>query len=371
MSSKVYFASLRSNSKKNNLSNKIRKLFDQGGLESVIKNGDQTAIKIHFGEKGNNGYINPIFVRQIVEKIKDQGGKPFLTDTNTLYTGSRTNSVDHLVTAIENGFAYSVVNAPIIIADGLFSKNSMDVEVDLKNFDKVKIAGEIYNSNSMIVMSHCKGHGVAGFGGAIKNLAMGCATAAGKQIQHSDTKPEVDIQKCIGCGICINWCPQNSIEINEENRAQINYEECIGCAECTTACNYRAVKVQWETNNDVFLEKMAEYAYGSIKNKKSKVGYINFVMNVTPLCDCVPFSDAPIVRDIGVLASLDPVALDKACYDLINNEAPLPNSQVDIKLKPGEDKFKHIHNKVNPAYIFEYAEKIGLGTRNYELIEIK
>lgn len=279
--------------------------------------------------------------------------------------------MDHLVTAIENGFAYSVVGAPVIIADGLFSKNVMDVEIKKKNFNTVKIAGEIYNSNAMVVLSHCKGHELAGFGGAIKNLAMGCATAAGKQMQHSDVKPEVNSEKCIGCGICVNWCPKDAISMNKERKAEIDLEECFGCGECTTACNQRAIKVQWKSNTDVFLEKMAEYAYGAVKNKKNKVGYINFVMNVTPLCDCVPWSDAPIVRDIGVLASLDPVAIDKACYDLINSEMPLPNSRVSKDIKPGQDKFKHMHKNVNASYIFSYAEEIGLGTKEYDLIEVK
>ncbi len=371
MSSKVYFVNLRSNSKRNNLSNKIRRLFDKAGMNEAISEGDQTAVKIHFGEKGNNGYIHPVFVRQIVDKIKEYGGKPFLTDTNTLYTGSRTNSVDHLVTAIENGFAYSVVGAPIIIADGLFSKNVIDVEVNQKNCETVKIAGEIYNSQSMIVLSHCKGHGLAGFGGTIKNLAMGCATASGKQVQHSDVKPQVNIEKCIGCGICTKWCPKDAISLKDNDKAEISISDCIGCGECTTACPKRAIKVRWETKTDVFQEKMAEYALGAVKNKIGKVAYMNFVINVTPLCDCVPWSDAPIVRDIGVLASTDPVAIDKAAFDLINKEMPLPNSEVDYNVKPGEDKFKHMHKDVDVNHIFEYGAEIGLGSKEYELIEIK
>lgn len=371
MSSKVYFVNLRSNSQKSNLSNKIKRLFDKAGLDETIKDGDQTAVKIHFGEKGNHGYIHPVFVRQIVDKIKENGGNPFLTDTNTLYTGSRTNSVNHLITAIENGFAYSVVGAPTIIADGLFSKNVVDVEINKKNFDGVKIAGEIYNSTGMIVLSHCKGHGLAGFGGAIKNLAMGCATASGKQMQHSDAKPKVDIDKCIGCGVCTKWCPKDTIKVGENKKAEIDFVDCIGCGECTTACNLRAIEVQWETDKNVFQEKLAEYALGAVQNKEGKVGYMNFVMNVTPLCDCVPWSDAPIVRDIGVLASMDPVALDKACFDLINNEMPLPNSEASQDLEPGNDKFMHIHKGIDVNHIFSYSEEIGLGFKEYELIEIK
>ncbi|MFT9495134.1 DUF362 domain-containing protein [Anaerosolibacter sp.] len=369
MASKVYFMNLRSSSKNTNISTKIRKLFDKAGMGEVLHQGDHTAVKLHFGEKGNNAFIHPIFVRQVVDKIKENGGQPFLTDTNTLYSGSRTNSVDHLTTAIENGFAYAVVGAPIIIADGLFSKNSIDVPVNQKNFKHVKIAGDIHNANAMIVLSHFKGHEMAGFGGTIKNLAMGCASAAGKQIQHSDAKPEIIDKHCIGCSICAKWCPVDSISI-QSGKTTIDLEKCIGCGECTTVCHKRAIKVQWKTSTDVFLEKMAEYALGAVNNKKGKVAYMNFVMNVTPLCDCVPWSDTPIVRDIGILASLDPVAIDRASFDLVNNQHGNHDSNLTCNHEPGKDKFRGLHEGTNAAYILEYGEKIGLGSNRYELISI-
>ena len=370
MKSKVYFINMRSTSKNTNLSMKLRKLFDKAQFGERIHEGDQTAIKLHFGEKGNNAFIHPVFVRQIVDKVKEKGGQPFLTDTNTLYTGSRTNSVDHIVTAIENGFAYSVVGAPIIIADGLFSKNSIDVEVNQKNFKTVKIATDIYNANGMIVLSHFKGHGMAGFGGSIKNLAMGCASAAGKQIQHSDAKPEVIDKDCIGCKICEKWCPVDAISV-QSKKSVIDLERCIGCGECTTACNKRAIKVQWKTNTEAFLEKMAEYALGAVQNKQEKVAYINFVMNVTPLCDCVPWSDVPIVQDVGILASFDPVAIDRASYDLVNQQIGHAHSELRCNHGKGEDKFKGLHEGIDASYVLTYGEQIGLGSNQYELISVE
>lgn len=354
--SKVYFCDLYSNSHSKNLFNRLRQLFDVGGFGEFIDKKSLVAIKLHFGEKGNFTYMHPVAVRQIVDKVKECGGKPFLTDTNTLYTGSRTNSVDHITSAIENGFAYSVVNAPIVIADGIYGRNSEEVKIDKKHFESVKIGGEIYNASSMIVMSHFKGHENAGFGGAIKNLAMGCATAAGKQMQHSDVKPQVKEEKCIGCSICAKSCPTSAITI-ENKKAVIDYELCYGCGECTTVCPTRAIKVQWETDGTTFLEKMAEYAYGAVKNKQGKTGYISFVMNVTPLCDCVGFSGKPLSQDVGIFASTDPVALDKACYDAVCNTM-------------GHDVFKHAHPDVEATKIIDYAEEIGLGSQDYELIKL-
>lgn len=354
--SKVYFADYYSVSKKENLSQKLRKLFDKAGFGEKIDKNNFVAVKLHFGEKGNITYMHPVNVRQIVDKVKEMGGKPFLVDTNTLYSGSRTNSIDHIQSAIENGFSYSVVNAPIIIADGLYSKNSVDVKVGLKHFDEVKIGGEIYNADAMIVLSHFKGHGEAGFGGCLKNLAMGCATAPGKQMQHSDVSPQINKDMCIGCRRCFEACRVKAIKMVDK-KAEIDDEICYGCGECATICPTRAVSIEWDTDSDIFVEKMAEYAYGAVKNKKGKVGYITFVTNITPLCDCVGFSARPIAQDIGVLASEDPVALERACLDLVIEAT-------------GYNPFEKEHPHVRAERIIEYAEELGMGIQNYELIKI-
>ena len=368
MSSKVYFVNLRARSEKENKVNKIQKLFDAAGFKDLISKDDLTAIKVHFGEKGNDGYVNPVFARQIVDKVKQAGGNPFVTDTNTLYIGSRHNAVNHSITAIEHGFNYAVVGAPVIIADGLKSQNIVDIEINKKQFKSVKIAGDIVNADSMIVISHFKGHPLAGFGGAIKNLAMGCAPFAGKKDQHSP-RPIIMAENCIGCGKCITICPGKAITL-EDKKAQIDQGLCEGCCECITLCSSRAIEIDWATEIVPFMEKMTEYAYGAVKGKENKIGYINFLINITPDCDCFPFSDTAIVPDIGILASTDPIALDKASYDLVNKQQGFEHTQLCENLESGKDKFKGINAHTQGLIQLEYGEQLGIGTMNYELIEI-
>lgn len=368
MTAEVYFANLRSKSERDNTSTKIRKLFDKANIKGIIGKDELAAVKMHFGEKGNDAYISPLYVRQIVDKIKEAGGKPFLTDSNTLYRGSRSNAVDHITTAIENGFAYSVVGAPIIIADGLRSKNSVEVEINKKNFHKVKLALDIVDSDCMVVLSHFKGHEMAGFGGVIKNLAMGCASPSGKQQQHSRIKPRAG-KRCVGCGNCVCWCPVNAISISEK-KAQMNPDLCIGCGECISACPIRAISPNWDTEISDFLERMTEYAYGVHKVKKGKIAYINFVMNVSPNCDCCGWADAPIVPDVGILASFDPVAIDQASFNLVNKQHGFHNSELKCNHEPGKDKFKGMRSNIDAEIQTIYGEKLGMGTRQYEIINI-
>ncbi len=362
MPAKVYFIKSGSKNIKDNNINKLKKIYDKSGFGKYFKKDDITAIKVHFGEKGNDTYVSPLYVRAIVDKLKQNDVKPFITDTNTLYKGSRANSVDHLITAIENGFAYSVVNAPLIIADGIKSRNVKEVHINKKHFKTVKIANEIYDADSMVVISHFKGHGMAGFGGAIKNLAMGCANNVGKMQQHT-MRPIVSSQGCIGCGICVDNCPVDAIQLIEK-KAEISHEKCIGCGECLSYCPEKTITIDWKTDLTSFMERMSEYALGAVKSfKGKKIIYINLVINVTPLCDCVPWSDLPIVNDIGILASKDPVALDKACYDLVK-KAKGRDGKTDY------DKFTNEHKNTKPLIQINYAETIGLGKKEYEIIEL-
>ncbi len=367
MVNKVYFTDFMSRSSEDNKINKVKRLFEAAGFGKFMGQNDLTAVKLHFGEVGNDSYINPVFVRQVVEKIRENGAKPFLTDTNTLYYGSRHNSVDHMETAVLHGFDYAVVGAPVIIADGLMGDNWQNVEINLKHFKKVKIAGDIDKSDSMIVMSHFKGHGMSGFGGALKNLAMGCASSKGKVEQHECAKPLIN-ELCTGCGICVEVCPVSAMEL-ENQKSVIDYDECIGCNNCVDNCSVSAIDLDWNKMEN-FMENLVEYAYGAVKNKKDKVGYINFLMNITPDCDCLPWSDRPIVPDIGILASLDPVALDAASYDLINQQKGFKNSLLHIHHGEGEDKFTGVWNNVDGHVQIKYGEKIGLGSAEYKLINI-
>lgn len=369
MPSKVYFTDMRATHKLN-LIDKVGKLIAEAGLNQIVAPKDLVAVKLHFGEKGNTGYIRPQFIRKIVDEIKKSGGKPFLTDANTLYVGSRSNAVDHLQTAIENGFAYAVVDAPLVIADGLNGKDYINVPVNLKHCKEVKIGSAVALADVLIAVTHFKGHEAAGYGGAIKNVGMGCGSRAGKQIMHSDMLPRVKQEKCKACSRCHQWCPTGAIAVGELKMAVVDEKLCIGCGECTVTCPHGAIGVNWRNNQkDALQEKMVEYTAGVIKNKKGKTGFITFLNNITPDCDCFNFSDAPVVRDIGILASLDPVALDQACIDLVNRERGLPGSKLEGR-EEATDKFAALYPDIDWARQLEYGEEIGLGSREYDLIKI-
>jgi uncharacterized Fe-S center protein len=365
--SEVFFSDMRT---KQGLSmlDKVENLFVKAGFVNLIKAKDLVALKLHFGEKGNTAFIRPQYIRRVVDKVLECGGRPFITDANTLYVGSRANAVDHLKTAVENGFAYSVVGAPLIIADGLNGKEYVNVKVKLRHFQNVKIASAAYHADSMLVISHFKGHEIAGFGGAIKNVGMGLGSRSGKQQMHSDLRPKVTGEKCIGCAKCTNWCPANAITV-QHHLAKIDEKKCMGCGECTVTCLEHAIAINWISDPDTFQEKMVEYAAGVTKDKKGKIGYISFVINVTPDCDCCGWSDAPIVNDVGIVASTDPVALDQACVDMVNKQKPLLNSRLDGYVGV-EDKFGGVHPMIDWSVQLRYAEEIGLGTREYTLNKV-
>ena len=368
MSSDVYFINLRA-SMKENLFKKLGRLLEAADLPGVVDKRDLVAIKLHFGEKGNTAFIRPIFIREIVQKIKEVGGKPFVTDANTLYAGTRGDSVNHTITAIQNGFSYSVVDAPIIIADGLMGRSQTGVPIQQKHVDTAYIGSEIVNADTLISVAHFKGHDLTGFGGALKNMGMGCASRAGKLVQHSGIAPKVKRKKCIGCGECINHCSQSAISLAEE-KATIDPEKCIGCGECILVCPQMAIQVQFGKSIPDFMEKMVEYAMGVLKNKQDKSLFVNFITNVSPACDCWPVADAPIVRDIGILASTDPVAIDQASVDLVNKEPALPDSCMNDGREAGSDKFRTLYPKTDWTIQLAYAEHLGLGSREYKIVQI-
>lgn len=363
----VFFTNLRT---KNDISllDKLEKLFDKAGMKGIVAKNDLVAIKLHFGELGNMAYIRPPYVRRMVEKTKKLGGRPFLTDSNTLYRGSRGNAVDHLETAVANGFAYAVVGAPLVIADGLTGKDYVKVPIQGEHFKEVHIGAAAVHADAMIVMTHFKGHELTGLGGALKNIGMGFGSRSGKQQMHSDVMPSVDDQRCKACKKCSKWCPVNAIEV-EGKLAVIDHATCYGCGECAVTCPHGAIAISWKTTPRACQEKMAEYALGAVAGKEGKVGYISFVMDISPQCDCYAFNDIPIAPDIGILASMDPVALDQACTDLVNQADAVRGSMIE-HVHPGEDKFRTVHPAVDWRFQLEHAEKIGLGERAYRLIEV-
>jgi uncharacterized Fe-S center protein len=369
MKSKVFFTNLRTTPQQN-IFKKIDKLILKAKMKNSIAGGDLVAVKLHFGEKGNTSYVKPIYLRKIVDKIREWGGKPFLTDTNTLYSGSRKESVSHIETAIGNGFDYSVVNAPIIIADGLRGKSYEMVRIDRKWYQEVDIASEIYNADSLIAVTHVKCHELSGIGGVIKNIGMGCASLKGKLNQHSNVKPFVVADKCTGCLRCIQWCPAEGAIIRVEKKVNIVSEVCIGCGECILPCRDGAIKIKWDADTASMQEKMVEHVYAALQNKKGKYAFISFLTQISPACDCYPASDTAVVGDIGILASKDPVAIDQAAADLINKQTGNRDSKLKTNFEPGEDKFRGVYPEIDWTVQLKYGEEIGLGTREYELIEV-
>jgi len=373
MASKVFFIDLRATFRENFIA-KLERLMREAGMMETFSERDLVAIKLHFGESGNTAYIRPVFIRKVVETIKSSGGIPFLTDANTLYAGSRGDSPHHLETAVQNGFAYSVTGAPVIIADGLRGQSHSAVTINRKHFEKAYIGTEIEQADSLISVAHFKGHELSGFGGAIKNLGMGCASRRGKLAQHSTLSPSVKSKRCSGCGECAEHCASKAIFMTENKqksgKAEIDEKKCSGCGECILICPNSAVDIQWNQAIPVFLENIVEYTLGVLKGKKGKAFCINFLTDISPACDCYPANDAPIVRNIGVLASSDPVAADQASVDLVNSEAALPGTCLTENTSPGQDKFKGIYPNVDWTIQLDYAEKIGIGTRSYELVKL-
>ncbi len=325
----------------------------RSGAPDFIERGDWCAVKMHFGERGNDGFIRPEYVRPVLKMIRSRKAKPFLTDTCTIYHGPRNNAIGHLEVAAEHGFTQTKLQAPVIIADGMRGTEYGDVEIEGRYFKKVKIANGILESDSMMVLSHFKGHLLAGFGGAIKNLGMGCGARIGKFEMHSAATPTLDGAKCIACGACVEACAHGAAKMGAD-KAAIDPSLCVGCGECVVACPTGALSVTWSEGAQKVQERMVEYALGAAKCLRTF--YVNFLNHITPNCDCMSKKEESLVPDIGILASSDPVAIDQACFDLV--------------LKSGGDVFETAHPGVDGRVQLARAAELGLGAREYDLVQL-
>ncbi|MBP5638012.1 MAG: DUF362 domain-containing protein [Victivallales bacterium] len=367
--SKVYFTNLRTKAFGKSLLDKLTDLMRAAGMSTIDFNEKYTAIKIHFGEYGNLAFLRPNFARAVADEVKHLGGRPFLTDCNTLYVGSRKNALDHIETAYQNGFNPYNTGCHIIIADGL--KGTDDVAVPVPNGELVKnarIGRAIMDADIVISLAHFKGHEMTGFGGAIKNLGMGCGSRAGKMDQHCDAKPQVNPSKCIGCGSCAKACAHGG-PTRVGKKMHIDHDKCVGCGQCIGACPKDAIEPNFASEPGSLDKKMAEYALAVIHGRPNF--HINIVMDVSPNCDCHGENDAAIVPNVGMFASFDPVALDQACVDAVNAQPVIPNSSLGCKKHDGHDNLSDSQPATNWRAQLDHAQKIGIGTREYELIEVK
>lgn len=370
--SKVYFTDFHATPNEN-LLQKLRRLLKTAGFEDIDFTDKYAAIKIHFGELGNLAFLRPNYARVVADYVRELGGKPFLTDCNTLYVGSRKNALDHMDTAYLNGFSPMQTGCHVIIGDGLKGSDEALVPIDLPYVKEAKIGRAIMDADVFISLSHFKGHEEAGFGGAMKNIGMGCGSRAGKMEQHCDGKPFVKQKSCIGCGACRKICAHGAPVI-ENGKATIDHDRCVGCGRCLAICPKNAIKPSYQDSVKLLNYKMAEYAYAVLKDRPTF--HATLICDVSPFCDCHSENDVPIIPDVGMLASFDPVALDQACVDLCNQMPVVAGSRLDQHLKEyGEHDHNHEHFHMNHPdaeweTCLEHAEEIGVGTRAYTLIRI-
>ena len=367
MASKVYFTDFCTGNSES-LPQKLARLILSAGIDQIDFQNKFVAIKIHFGELGNMAHLRPGYARVLVDIIKDLGGKPFLTDANTMYVGSRKNALDHIETAYLNGFTPYSTGCHVIIADGL--KGTDDVAVPVEGGEYVKkawIGRAIMDADIIISLNHFKGHEEAGFGGAIKNLGMGSGSNEGKRDMHSNGRPMVDAEKCIGCGTCAQYCAHEGPQM-DGNVMKINWSNCMGCGRCVDVCPVKAIYHNDHEAVRMLNYKMAEYTKAVLDGRPHF--HISLVRDVSPYCDCHAENDLPIVPDVGMFASFDPVALDLACADAVNAQSVNPGSKLDKANRPDLDNLTGSFPHTNWRSQIAHAKKIGLGEDTYELVNI-
>ncbi len=370
--SEVYYTNLRSRPGRS-LPKKMELLVRAAGIEKLPCKDLFIAVKIHFGELGNMAFLRHNYAARLVEMLGHMGAKPFLTDSNTLYSGSRSNAVDHLKTAFLNGFnPVSVPGAPVIIADGLKGTDEVIIPFPEGEYCKeVRIGSAIARADVIVTMSHFKGHEMTEFGGALKNIGMGSASVGGKLHLHSDSQPVITRENCTGCRQCERNCRHGAVKVAEDHVAVIDYALCVGCGQCIAVCQYDAATSGAPSTVRELVAKISEYALAVLRGKPHF--HISFITAVSPHCDCWGMNDIPVVPDLGMLASYDPVALDQACFDLVKAAPAMAGSVANpdgTQSRVGEDKFSLVHPRTDGLFGLEHAQKIGVGSRTYTLIEV-
>lgn len=366
--SDVFFSDLHVKGE-DSLLKKFDRLITKAGIDKIDFDGKFVAVKIHFGEVGNMAFLRQQYARVLCDHIKKRNGIPFLTDCNTLYVGQRSNAIDHLNAAYFNGYSPLNTGVHAIIADGLRGTDEKEIKVEGGQYiDKAKIGAAIADSDIVISLSHFKGHPSAGFGGALKNLGMGSGSKKGKMEMHSSGTPWIDTTKCIGCSSCVKNCANNGVHVINK-KAVIDEDCCLGCGYCIAFCPKGAIMTKWDEAESILTRKIAEYAKAVIDKKPSF--HISLVIDVSPECDCEPGNDIPMIPDVGMFASFDPVALDQACVDAANKMPVIEHSKADgKKCEKHQDIFKMVHPDVDWEAGLDHAEKLGIGKREYNLINV-
>ncbi|MDR3541617.1 MAG: DUF362 domain-containing protein [Desulfosporosinus sp.] len=365
--SKVYFTDMHVTMKES-LQQKLSRLIKTAGISQIDFNKKYAAIKIHFGEPGNLAYLRPNYAKTVVDIVKELGGNPFLTDCNTLYVGGRKNALDHLDSAYLNGFSPFSTGCHVLIGDGLKGTDEVLVPVEMGEYVKeAKIGHAIMDADILISLNHFKGHELAGFGGALKNIGMGCGSRAGKMEMHSNGKPSVSSDQCVGCGMCTEICAHSAITLTEQ-KASINHEKCVGCGRCIGICAMDAIHPAWDASSALMNKKVAEYTWAVLQGRPHF--HVSLVIDVSPFCDCHAENDVPIVPNIGMFASFDPVALDVACADAVNRQPVMAGSILEKSVRAHHDHFTDVSPNTDWKVAIDHAVKLGLGNKEYELITI-
>lgn len=366
--SKVYFTTFHTTLEEN-IQQKLSRLLLTAGMDQIDFRNRYVAIKMHFGEPGNLAYLRPNYAKTVADLVRQLGGKPFLTDCNTLYVGGRKNALDHIESAYVNGFTPYTTGCHIIIADGLKGSDDVAVPVDGEYVKNARIGRALMDADIVISLTHFKGHEQAGMGGALKNIGMGCGSRAGKMEQHNSGKPFVKQKKCVGCHACAKICAHGAPTFGPDNKATIDTDKCVGCARCLAVCPKDAIQCMYDEAPSILNYKIAEYTKAVVDGRPCF--HVSLVMDVSPNCDCHGENDVPIVPNVGMFASFDPVALDQACIDAVLAQPKMPNSVIGSgEACQCEDYFKAAHPDTDWEAALIHSEKIGLGSREYELVKI-
>ena len=374
---------------------KFERLIEKAGIDQIDFKDKFVAVKVHFGEVGNMAFLRHQYAKVFCDHIKAQGGKPFLTDCNTLYVGYRNNALNHLDAAYLNGYSPLSTGVHTIIADGLRGTDEREIPVAGGEYVReAKIGAAIAEADIVVSLSHFKGHINAGFGGALKNIGMGCGSKKGKMEMHSSGTPRINADKCIGCGMCESHCASSGVHVTD-GVAVIDEERCVGCGYCIAYCPAGAIMTKWDEAKPVMNRKIAEYTKAVLDGKPSF--HVSLVLDVSPECDCESANDIPVIPNVGMFASSDPVALDQACVDAANAQPVVPGSMADPHAKKGaaasdhadahaipaqdageqagegagRDVFKMVHPDTDWEAGLVHAEKLGIGTRSYELVTVR